>query len=503
MSFEILRRYTEVERKVEKAGRDLADLLALVQECRKKFQADLEGKMELVQFSQFDPDQVRPFLEEPYVIIPKKQDEWYVVAPKFVNFQIGWLERSTRSYNVFVVNKYMQWIAQVPEKIRMRFKFKKPLPLKVYDGMLLTGEMHQDEAWNRYKRYLSCREGSTRIRVKKGREFQLIAQMIDDGILPFIPQPVEKTDLRNVTPVMSLRDYQEEAWRRFLELGAVGVYWAFGTGKTFLGLHAIEKLRGNKLVVVPSRTLKEQWNNRIRKFCVNTRRWDVEVQTYHSYHKVRGKDYALVVFDECHRLPANTFSRMATIKAKYRIGLSGTPYREDGRTDYIFALTGFPLGLDWNKFLELGLIAKPTIILHLFSNYRDKLRKLDELVQLPKKTVIFCDSLDLGKRLASKHNLPFVYGATTDRLEIIEKSMQTIVSRVGDEGLSIPKIERVIEVDWLYGSRRQEAQRVGRLFHSQDKEPEHIILMTDKEFGRDEKRLFAIYEKGFRINVLR
>ncbi|MFQ6095866.1 MAG: hypothetical protein ACE5NN_06955, partial [Candidatus Bathyarchaeia archaeon] len=215
MSSEILRRYEEVERTVEKARKDLDDLLSLVQRAREDFKAELDRKIHLVQFSQFDPERVKPFLEEPYVIIPKKQDEWYVVAPKFVNFQIGWLERSTKSYNVFVVNKYMQWIAQVPEKLRERFKFKKPVPLKVYDGMLLTGEEHQDEAWNRYRRYLTRREGSDRIHIKKGREFQLIAQMIDDGILPFIPKPVEKEDLKTPTVTFTLRDYQKDAWQRF------------------------------------------------------------------------------------------------------------------------------------------------------------------------------------------------------------------------------------------------------------------------------------------------
>lgn len=78
----------------------------------------------------------------------------------------------------------------------------------------------------------------------------------------------------------------------------------------------------------------------------------------------------------------------------------------------------------------------------------------------------------------------------------------TVVSRVGDEGVGLPNIERVIEVDFLYGSRRQEGQRLGRLFHG-EKEGEHIILMTDKEYEKYEKRPYAIYDKGFRINVQR
>jgi len=61
----------------------------------------------------------------------------------------------------------------------------------------------------------------------------------------------------------------------------------------------------------------------------------------------------------------------------------------------------------------------------------------------------------------------------------------------------------VIEYDWLGKSRREEVQRMGRLFHSQMKDPEHIILMTEAEFRKDETRLMGIYEKGFRINIIR
>jgi superfamily II DNA or RNA helicase len=74
---------------------------------------------------------------------------------------------------------------------------------------------------------------------------------------------------------------------------------------------------------------------------------------------------------------------------------------------------------------------------------------------------------------------------------------------VGGEGVSLPDLERVIEVGFLYGSRREEAQLMGRLFHSAEEEPEHIILMTEAELEAYEKRLYAIYEKGFRINIVR
>jgi len=80
-----------------------------------------------------------------------------------------------------------------------------------------------------------------------------------------------------------------------------------------------------------------------------------------------------------------------------------------------------------------------------------------------------------------------------EELEVINNSDVCIVSRVGDEGLSIPSIQRVIEIDFLFGSRRQEGQRLGRLFHGEEK-GEHIILMTEKEFEE-----FCENSGGFKI----
>lgn len=413
---------------------------------------------------------------------------------------LGWLDHTTKSYNVFRINKFANWLGDVPEEIKSKFRFGKKLPLKVFDGMILSGREHQEETWNRYNKFLTRREGKDKLKVKRGYEFKLIAQLIDDGILPFIPNPVEPEDMTDKKPRFELRDYQIEAWKKFKETGAVGIYWAFSAGKTFFGLHAIQKLKGRKLVVVSTRTLVEQWERRIRKYTDS--QYDVDVMTYHSFHKIKDKEYELAIFDECHHLPANMFSKMATIKAKYRIGLSGTPYREDGRTDYIFALTGFPVGLSWENLIELGVIEEPDIRLFILTDHREKIKKLRELLVAQKKTIIFCDSISLGNRLSRDLEIPHVHGGSSKRIEVIQESDVTVVSRVGDEGLSLPDIERVIEIDFLFGSRRQEAQRMGRLFHS-DKKGEHIILMTEKEYEDHNKRLFSIYEKGFRIEVVR
>ncbi|MDG6996857.1 MAG: hypothetical protein JRN52_13130 [Nitrososphaerota archaeon] len=180
-----------------------------------------------------------------------------------------------------------------------------------------------------------------------------------------------------------------------------------------------------------------------------------------------------------------------------------TVYESIRRETYIFALTGFPLGISWDELLNLSAVRQPSFKLYLLKNNGEKISKLQQLLKLPLKTIIFCDSIDFGQKIAQKFAVPFVYGETRDgRMEIIRQSDVSVVSRVGDEGISVPDLERVIEVSFLYGSRMQESQRFGRLMHGGG-EPEHIVLTTEEEFEKYQKRFYAITERGFRLEIVR
>lgn len=478
-----------------------------------------------------DTGDFEAFLREPYCIVPTKPGEWTVVVPRWIDFHIGVLESSTPSYNKFRVNKFAKWLGNVPAALESQFPFKEPLLAVVEEGFVhVRGKVDQDKTWERYSDHLTRREGETKLRVKEGCEFRLIASMIDDGILPFAPHPVRKEHLR-AKPAwrvehtfedrnqgrpprdmrLDLREYQQRAWDEFLAKGAIGVFWPMGAGKTVIGLHAIAHLGGPVLIVVPTSTLVEQWNERIKKHIGYDAQRLVEVVTYAGLDKIRARlardpklRYRLLVFDECHVLPANTFSKAATIPCDYRLGLSATPYREDGRTDYIFALTGWPVGLDWQELIDLGVVQVPEIHVSLSVDEPSKHAVLERLLEEKKRTLVFCDSIDKGNALARRFGLVFVDGSTSNRIPKIRHELATrgsvIVSRVGDEGLSLQELERVIEVDFLFGSRRQEGQRMGRLFHATAK-GEHWVLMTSDEHSKYDKRLFAIREKGFRIRL--
>jgi len=487
----------ELFRELENSLKNLEKLEEQIRRIRSEYELKLETLKQLSNVN-VDFEGLIDFLEEPYCILPKSEEEYWVLVPKFVDMQVGWLEHETKSYNIFVVNRYIQWLFEIPEELKRKLKIREKPKLVVEDGYLVTGKEFRDEAWRKYRDFLSRRE-EDRLKIKRGYEFELIAKLVEDGILPFKPRPVDKKDLRDFDGI-KLRDYQEEAWRKFLETGAIGIFYPFGAGKSYFGVYALARIKGRKLVVVTTRTLVELWEKRISEL-IPQYRDEIDIITYHSYHKAVKKDYVLTIFDEIHHLPAPSFIKLATINTKYRIGLSGSPFREDGKENYIFALSGFPIGVDWKKFIDRGIVSKPKFKLYVVRNKTQKISKLEELLRIPVKTVIFCDSISLGEQLSKKLGIPFIHGKSRKRLDVINREMHVILSRVGDEGISIPDIERVIEVDFLYGSRMQESQRYGRLFHSKRGEPQHVIIMTEEEYRKYEKRLYAITERGFKVEV--
>ena len=250
-----------------------------------------------------------------------------------------------------------------------------------------------------------------------------------------------------------------------------------------------------------SAALKLQWDQRLSSVKLAA---ETIVVPFQSWHKIKDLDMGLIVIDECHHLPANSFSKIATMNAEYRMGLSATPYREDGRSDYIFALTGFPIGLDWRVLIDLGLIIEPEITLYLSATHAQKRKKLAELLRDPLKTLIYCFGVREGKSLEKEFSIPFVYGDTPvkERLEILKNSQQTIVSSAMGEGISVRGIQRTITYDFLFGSRQEETQFFGRLLHGKE-QGKHVILMTDEEDEKYGKRLYGLMEKGFKIAKIR
>jgi hypothetical protein len=117
--------------------------------------------------------------------------------------------------------------------------------------------------------------------------------------------------------------------------------------------------------------------------------------------------------------------------------------------------------------------------------------------------LIYTQRLEIGDQVAAALGVPFVQHKTKDPRGVIAAHATVVVSSVADEGLSISDVQRVIEVDFLFGSRQQAGQRAGRLAHQAEATVpgEHHVLMTPDEFARYHKRLLAYERWGLQLTV--
>jgi len=484
----------------------LDELANLSDEVREQTQRQIADYALSIRMAKLKPEELEAFFRKPYDLdpVPGRQDSWYLKIPRFVDIQFGWLHKQTESFNTFLVNRYMDWLGELPEVIKRELGFKPPPDLKL-DGEILSGSPRAlEEAWRKYRPFLKDRD-EKRIVINKRRSFELIASLVKDGVLPFSLKPVDPSDLVDRKLDFELRPYQKEAWDVFMQYSNIGVFFPASTGKTVLGLYLMTHLKPPHLIVVPSIILKEQWEARIETH-TDLKPEEYTVCTYHTAIKKHAeKEWTSMIVDECHHQPSNMFSKLSFIKRRYTLGLSASPQREDKREDLIFSLTGKPVGLGWQHFKQLGLIKSPVCHVWLVKNFQAKLARLKVLIDPEVKTIIFCDAIEIGKTIAKRFDVPHVYGQTKGRLKLIEKSPLAVVSRVGDEGISLPTVGKVIEVSWLFGSRRQELQRFTRLLHGFEikGEGEHHILMTMDEYLHDRKRLFSVMDKGFKVEIHR
>ncbi len=106
--------FVNVQSQIAEVARSLEAKRAVLTE---KFKAVLS----MDQASQIDLEALPQFLEEPYVLVPKAGQEWYVVVPRWLKFQVGYLDHQTPSFNVFIVNKYVKWLSEIPLRWRQRY----------------------------------------------------------------------------------------------------------------------------------------------------------------------------------------------------------------------------------------------------------------------------------------------------------------------------------------------------------------------------------------------
>lgn len=474
----------EINRKRNKIDKDISKVASMVDETLQGFA---------------DGEKLKNFFKKPYVIIPQSNKKVFVVVPKFVkNFSVGWLYKEEENFFIYQLDQYSKWLGDVPEEMLEQIDFTQEFEANVVDNFVYYTEDQKANVKKAIGKHLA-NMGDTSARIIKGHEFDIIVEMIQKGNLPFRPSKVADGDRRLRRSKIEPRGYQKPALNKFWETGAVGLFHPTGSGKSMVASLIMDELIGDKIIFVPTNTIREQWEYYIEEY-LSFAKNEIEISTYAGY-RASDKRYILTVFDECQYLPANTFSRLSTLNTKYRIGLSASPHREDNRESYIFALTGFPIGLNWQQYMAEAKKSYHQVNVYIVNTPEQKIKKVLELVNPNKKTLIFSDSLPLGNKISTALSVPFIYGETDDRYNTFMENKVVVGSRVMDMGISDKILEHIIEVDFLYGSRQQEIQRTGRLMHSDAVNKRHDIIFTRKEFEDYNKRLWSLQEKGFTIKI--
>ncbi|CAG0983355.1 hypothetical protein ARNL5_02657 [Anaerolineae bacterium] len=496
---------TDLTTLIEQLNTSSAQTLADLEQVRQSLAATVQQIQRATALTHFDQDALRAFFAKPYLVRPLGVDEYELIVPKFIGALGGWPVRTDGAFLIFHVNRFINLINPVPSWLANELGYKAvPFHATLDGNTLLIDRGDPQAAYDALSetRAVTRREGD-RLFFRPANRLEVIRQIIRRyGFLPYTPQPVPAELQREGKVTFTLRPHQRRSYEYFLETSAISLFVYPQMGKSFVALQAMADLVGPKLVLVPRRSLADQWQARLELYLEPEAAREVDVVTYQGARHVLKREYTLVVYDEAHHMPADFAMDTATLlQTRTRMGLSATPKREDGNEDLIPALCGFPTGADW----PVKDAQRPTVTVWIVKDDKAKLALARELCASPieGKTFLFTYRLDIGKRAAKLLDVPFVYGKTKRPLDVITEHDMLVISSVGNEGLSFP-VRRVIELSFLYGSGMEAGQRLGRLAHEMtgvDQPGEHHILMTPDEYERHNKRLMIYYQWGLEVSV--
>jgi len=250
------------------------------------------------------------------------------------------------------------------------------------------------------------------------------------------------------------------------------------------------------------------------------------------------RNWGLIIYDEVHMLPAPVFRVTAEVQARRRLGLTATLIREDGREGDVFSLIG-PKKYDapWRDLEARGWIAKALCtevrcrlpralrMEYATAQPRSKFRLASEnpvKLELTKRIIahhrdapvlIIGQYLEQLQTIARELRAPLVTGKTPQRErerlygEFRDGSLRTLVlSKVGNYALDLPDAEVLAQVSGTFGSRQEEAQRLGRVLRPKpDGRPAHFYTLvsreTDEEDFAHHRQLF-LTEQGYSYRIL-
>ncbi len=359
----------------------------------------------------------------------------------------------------------------------------------------------------------------------------------------------------------TLRSYQQEAVDGFWAGGSGVVVLPCGAGKTLVGAAAMATAQATTLILVTNTVAGRQWK---RELIARTSLTEEEIGEYSGERKEirpvtiatyqvltsrRGgafthldlfgaRDWGLVIYDEVHLLPAPIFRFTADLQARRRLGLTATLVREDGREGDVFSLIG-PKRYDapWKDIEAQGWIApaectevRVTLTdaermayavteaeerYRVAATARTKLPVVRALIErhAEEQTLVIGGYIEQLHELGDYLDAPIVQGSTTnkerERLfdEFRSGKLRTLViSKVGNFSIDLPEAAVAIQVSGTFGSRQEEAQRLGRVLRPKaDGRQAHFYTVVsrdtiDTEYAAHRQRFLA--EQGYAYTIV-
>ncbi|GAA4257204.1 DNA repair helicase XPB [Dactylosporangium darangshiense] len=357
-----------------------------------------------------------------------------------------------------------------------------------------------------------------------------------------------------------LRSYQREAVESFWAGGSGVVVLPCGAGKTLVGAAAMAEAQATTLILVTNTVAGRQWK---RELLARTSLTESEIGEYSGERKeirpvtiatyqvlttrrngtfahldlFNARDWGLVVYDEVHLLPAPIFRFTADLQARRRLGLTATLVREDGREGDVFSLIG-PKRYDapWKDIEAQGWIApaecvevrvtltdaermayavaEPEERYRVAATARTKLPVVRALVDRHKddQILVIGGYIDQLHQLGEFLEAPIVQGSTTnkERERLFDAfrngELKTLViSKVGNFSIDLPEAAVAVQVSGTFGSRQEEAQRLGRVLRPKsDGRQAHFYTVVardtiDTEYAAHRQRFLA--EQGYAYTI--
>lgn len=381
------------------------------------------------------------------------------------------------------------------------------------------------------------------------------------------PLDVQLKDKTSNGKELVIREYQKESAKALV--GDKGPGTGFGTivlpcgaGKTIVGMTIMDMLKTSTLIITTNISAVHQWidelldktnltkeqiaeysgeNKDIKQVTVATYQvltWRPDKEgPYPHFSIFHERPWGLIIYDEVHMLPAPVFRVVAELQAVRRVGLTATLVREDGCEGYVFSLVG-PKRYDvpWKELERDHWIASAECIEvrvdlpvdkeieyavaqtrekhRIASENPDKMKIVQEIInKFPEdKILVIGQYIEQLEEISKMLGAPLITGkVSTAQRDVLYNDFRQgkirvlVVSKVANFAIDLPDASLAIQVSGTFGSRQEEAQRLGRILRPKERTSRFFTLITrnttEEEFGSNRQKFLA--EQGYSYKIVR